>query len=118
MDEPEFEPNPPNAVDVARRAAILKYQFVRMATTPPPEILDGLAASWSQSDRDAFHATLEQHRTEIVAALRERGLWGGLEPRRARDLRVSRWSPYDETSSQHIVASGVDRLPSMGAGPD
>lgn len=75
MGEPEFELNPPLPVDVARRAAILKYQFIRVATTPPEEIVAHMSAAWSPADRDAFHATLERHRTDIVDALRADGLW-------------------------------------------
>jgi hypothetical protein len=80
MDEQHIEPNPPTAVDVARRAAVLKLQFVRVAATPPKEILDKLAASLSQTHRDGLQAKLEEHRTSIVAILRQQGLWEDASP--------------------------------------
>lgn len=73
QDKVDFEP--PSAVDAARRAAILKYQIVHVATTPPRELVAQLSAEWSESDWNEFVTALEENRQKIVDALRSSGLW-------------------------------------------
>lgn len=80
MEQDDFELDPPSGVDVARRAAILKYQIVRVATTPPRELVERLGAAWSESDRSEFATALEANRRELVDALRSSGLWEDTSP--------------------------------------
>lgn len=75
MEQDDFELDPPSGVDVARRAAIVKFQFIHVATTPPRELVAQLSAEWSDSDRNEFSAALEENRREVVDTLRSSGLW-------------------------------------------
>jgi hypothetical protein len=67
--------NPPRAIDVARRAAILKYLFIQVLATPPLDVLSSIMAPWSDSDRESFLQTLESRRKELIGALVADGLW-------------------------------------------
>lgn len=80
MEQEDFELEPPSGVDVARRAAILKYQIVQVATTPPRELVEQLSAEWSENDRREFTTALEANRRELVDALRSSGLWEDTSP--------------------------------------
>lgn len=74
-DEEDFEPNPPDAADVVRRAAIMKYQFVYLATTPPPHIVASISEQWPPEEREKFSRHLEAARRNFIDRLRADGLW-------------------------------------------
>jgi hypothetical protein len=71
----DFTLSPPNAEDVARRAAILKHQFVYVACTPPPHLVAEISANWSGVEQKEFESRLEDARKRLVDSLRASGLW-------------------------------------------
>lgn len=81
MEQDEhIEPRPPEAVDVLRRAVIIKYQFVYIASTPPPHLMAPVAAKWAPADREKFAARLEAIRRRFVDELSASGLWEDTSP--------------------------------------
>jgi hypothetical protein len=79
-DEDEFVPDPPDAADVMRRAAIMKYQFVYLATTPPPDLIARASQAWAPGERDQFVQQLESARRGLIDRLRADGLWEDTSP--------------------------------------
>lgn len=79
-DNEALEPDPPDAVDVARRAAILKYQFVYVAATPPRHVIAPVMEQWSSAEQEQFAARLEAERLRFIDELRANGLWEDTSP--------------------------------------
>ena len=79
-DEDAFVSDPPDAADVMRRAAIMKYQFVYLATTPPPDIIARVSEAWSPGEREQFVQQLESGRQDLIDRLRTDGLWEDTSP--------------------------------------
>ena len=79
-DHEEFEPEPPVALDVLRRAAIIKFHFVYLASAPPPHLLAPVAEKWTSAERDKFAARLEAIRQRFLDELRSGGLWEDTSP--------------------------------------
>ena len=102
MEEHGFENKPPSAVDVARRAAILKHQFVHVATTPGRELVRQLSAQWSDVDRRKFTAAIEENRRHLVDELRSSGLWEGTSP---SERAIFEYPPLQLTDRQIIDTS-------------
>jgi hypothetical protein len=74
MPDKQFPRNPPRLIEVARRAAILKYLFVQVLATPPSDVLSTMAPS-SESDRVSLLEMLESRRKQVLNALVAGGLW-------------------------------------------
>jgi hypothetical protein len=77
-DDADF--HPPDPSDVARRAAIIKYQLVYLAATPPPDVVFELGANQPVNDRIDTDDHLEERQRRVIAALRGSGLWEDTSP--------------------------------------
>lgn len=83
-DRDEQQTTPPDAADVARRAAIIKLLFAHVASTPPPDLMAAISAKWSPTEQEQFADQLEERRRRLIDELRTSGLWEDTSPSERR----------------------------------
>jgi len=70
----------PDAPDVARRALILKLQFIHSVMSPPLEVVSRMRANWSRKDLEQFIEKMDEGRARLIDKMRADGLWEDTSP--------------------------------------
>lgn len=80
MTDSAEKQTPPDAADVARRALILRFQFLHLVIAPPVDVIARLRPNWSEGERNQYFDSLDAGRVRMIEHLRTEGLWEDMSP--------------------------------------